>query len=429
MSRGRGGGDRRRRGHRPQGKVGLRSWRPSARAVLVPPLSASAHILGAYRIQNAELLSIGAYTNTAPTGPYRGSGRPEGVYLIERLMDEAARVTRPRSGRDPPAQLHSHPTRFPYRTRVRRRLRLRRATPERSIAWWSWRTTPACAASRPSGARARRDRRDWASRPTSNPPTCWAGRAASSASSGPAKVTAVTGSSPHGQGHETTFAQIIADHLGVAHEDVIVRHGDTLGAPAGDRHVRQPQRRASAAAPWRRPRPRSGRRAAGLAARLLEASPEDFSPCAAAFRSMGVPGAPGQLGARRRIRASRDGAAAGGDPRARGDRVLSPGPARRGASAPARRRPGRPRYRPGFAWSAFFAVDDCGNAINPLLVDGQIVGGLPRGSARRCLEHDRLRRGRPAPDRHVHGVCDPACGRHAGAGGRSHRDADRRSTR
>src|SRR5262249_39530644 len=45
------------------------------------------------------------------------------------------------------------------------------------------------------------------------------------------KVTAITGSSPHGQGHETTFAQIIADQLGVAWEDVVVRHGDTLGAP------------------------------------------------------------------------------------------------------------------------------------------------------------------------------------------------------
>ena len=61
---------------------------------LVPPMYASTHIFGPYRSRNAELLSIGVYTNTAPTGPYRGSGRPVGVYLIERLMDEAARATR-----------------------------------------------------------------------------------------------------------------------------------------------------------------------------------------------------------------------------------------------------------------------------------------------------------------------------------------------
>jgi CO/xanthine dehydrogenase Mo-binding subunit len=43
---------------------------------LVPPMSASTHIFGPYRIQNAELLSLGVYTNTAPTGPYRGSAVP-----------------------------------------------------------------------------------------------------------------------------------------------------------------------------------------------------------------------------------------------------------------------------------------------------------------------------------------------------------------
>ncbi|HET7340209.1 MAG TPA: molybdopterin cofactor-binding domain-containing protein, partial [Methylomirabilota bacterium] len=46
-------------------------------------------------------------------------------------------------------------------------------------------------------------------------------------------VTAITGSSPHGQGHETTFAQIVAEHLGVDAAAVTVRHGDTQGAPHG----------------------------------------------------------------------------------------------------------------------------------------------------------------------------------------------------
>ena len=46
-------------------------------------------------------------------------------------------------------------------------------------------------------------------------------------------VTAFTGTSPHGQGHETTFAQIIADQLGVDFDQVIVRHGDTSTTPMG----------------------------------------------------------------------------------------------------------------------------------------------------------------------------------------------------
>ena len=46
-------------------------------------------------------------------------------------------------------------------------------------------------------------------------------------------VTAFTGTSPHGQGHETTFAQIIADQLGVDFDQVVVRHGDTSTTPMG----------------------------------------------------------------------------------------------------------------------------------------------------------------------------------------------------
>jgi carbon-monoxide dehydrogenase large subunit len=47
-------------------------------------------------------------------------------------------------------------------------------------------------------------------------------------------VTAFTGTSSHGQGHETTFAQIIADHLGVDFDKVVIRHGDTLNTPMGN---------------------------------------------------------------------------------------------------------------------------------------------------------------------------------------------------
>src|SRR5439155_8196261 len=47
-------------------------------------------------------------------------------------------------------------------------------------------------------------------------------------------VTAITGTSAHGQGHETTFAQIIADHLGVDYDKVVVKHGDTAAMPMGN---------------------------------------------------------------------------------------------------------------------------------------------------------------------------------------------------
>ncbi len=46
-------------------------------------------------------------------------------------------------------------------------------------------------------------------------------------------MTAITGSSAHGQGHETTFAQVVADALGMTPEDVTVVHGDTRSGPEG----------------------------------------------------------------------------------------------------------------------------------------------------------------------------------------------------
>ena len=47
-------------------------------------------------------------------------------------------------------------------------------------------------------------------------------------------VTAYTGTSAHGQGHETSFSQILSDHLGVPFDKIVVRHGDTLNTPMGN---------------------------------------------------------------------------------------------------------------------------------------------------------------------------------------------------
>ncbi len=126
---------------------------------LVPPMSASTHIFGPYRIQNAELLSVGVYTNTAPTGPYRGSGRPVGVYLIERLMDEAARATnldpveiRRRNFIAPDAFPVSHTVRTSPTTPV--------TTRARSIAWWSLPKLSGAPSRAGGGAPPRRDHGD-----------------------------------------------------------------------------------------------------------------------------------------------------------------------------------------------------------------------------------------------------------------------------
>jgi carbon-monoxide dehydrogenase large subunit len=348
---------------------------------LVPPMSASTHICGPYRIQNAELLSVGVYTNTAPTGPYRGSGRPVGVYVIERLMDEAARATRL-----DPVEIRRRnfvpPEAFPHRTPF-------------GVAYDSGNYARALDrvveladyhALRREQVRARERGEIMgigiAAYVESTNVLGWESGVVRVERSG--KVTAVTGSSPHGQGHETTFAQIIADQLGVPHEDVIVRHGDTLGAPQaigtfGSRSAGLGGNALAQAAIEVRDK---GRR---LAARLLEASPEDLQLVRGGFQVKGVP-----------------------EKIIGWDRVGEFAP--RGIGLPPQETPGLEvtvffrQDHPSWSFGAglamvrvdrdtgrvrlerFVAVDDCGNAINPLLIEGQIVGGFAQGLGQVLLE-------------------------------------------
>jgi aerobic carbon-monoxide dehydrogenase large subunit len=348
---------------------------------LVPPMSHATHIFGPYRIQNAELLSLGVYTNTAPTGPYRGSGRPVGVYLIERLMDEAARAT----GLDPVEIRRRNfipPGAFPHRTPF-------------GVAYDSGNYARAMDRVVELADYPRLRRNQAAARQRgeifgigvaayveSTNVLGWESGVVRVERSG--KVTAITGSSPHGQGHETTFAQIIADQLGVAHADVIVRHGDTLGAPQsigtfGSRSAGLGGNALAQAAAEVREK---GRR---LAARLLEASPDDLQIGRGGFQVKGVP-----------------------EQVVGWDRVGEF--AHRGMGLPPDEKPGLEatvffrQDQPSWSFGAglaevridrdtglvrierFVAVDDCGNAINPLLVDGQIVGGFAQGLGQTMLE-------------------------------------------
>src|SRR5262249_28598415 len=61
---------------------------------LWPALFSQLFMTGAYDIQRIHLTLEGVFTNTSYTGPYRGAGRPESIYIVERLIDEAARTLR-----------------------------------------------------------------------------------------------------------------------------------------------------------------------------------------------------------------------------------------------------------------------------------------------------------------------------------------------
>ena len=102
------------------------------------------------------------------------------------------------------------------------------------------------------------------------------------------KVEVVTGASPHGQGHETAWSQIVADRLGVPFEDVEVLHGDTQVVAQGPGHLRLAV--AGGRRRWRSctPRTRSSRRPRPVAAHLLEAIADDLEFASGQFTVKGT---------------------------------------------------------------------------------------------------------------------------------------------
>jgi carbon-monoxide dehydrogenase large subunit len=189
----------------------------------VSALTTALLVTGAYDIPTAEVEIVGARTNKVPTGPYRGAGRPEAAYLIERMVDEAAREL----GVDP-VEL--------------RRQNLVREFPHETPLGWTYDSGDyeRCldrALELAEFARFRGERRDgrrlgfgvamMIERSGGN----WESATARREPDG--RIVVRTGSSPHGQGHETTFAQIVADELGIDPEAVDIHWGDSQAGPAG----------------------------------------------------------------------------------------------------------------------------------------------------------------------------------------------------
>jgi carbon-monoxide dehydrogenase large subunit len=186
-------------------------------------------LVGCYATPVAEVEVTGVCTNKVPTGPYRGAGRPEAALAVERLVDRAA------------AELGLD------RIEVRRRnLIPRDAFPYRSPLGVTYDSGDYAGAldaalelSRWDALLAERDQLRAAGRLAGVGLALYVERA------GPGWETArlrleddgslvlFTGSSPHGQGHETTFAQIAAEELEITPEMVEVRWGDSHEIPKG----------------------------------------------------------------------------------------------------------------------------------------------------------------------------------------------------
>ena len=188
---------------------------------------------GLYRCKTFRAEVVGAFTNCFPTDAYRGAGRPEATYGIERIVDCLAAEL----GMDPAEirlqELHrAAGVPLCHRNRLDLRQRQLCSDPRHGARYHRLHRAPRRAAR----ARARRAGL-WASASATYGEICAFGPSPYTPAGGwefatvriepSGTVTVHTGISPHGQGEETTFAQIAADELGVSMDDVVIVHGDT----------------------------------------------------------------------------------------------------------------------------------------------------------------------------------------------------------
>ena len=193
---------------------------------------------GCYKVPALKFNQVGVLTNKMATDAYRGAGRPEATFLIERIMDIAAQKLQM-----DPAEIRRKnfpkPDEFPFQTsggvvydsanyEAALNLALERADYK---------------GLRRKQAELRKQGRYMGIGLSSYVEICAMGPSAAMPGGGwetgsvrierTGNVTVLTGASPHGQGQETTFAQIVADEFGIEPDDVVTIHGDTARIPSG----------------------------------------------------------------------------------------------------------------------------------------------------------------------------------------------------
>ncbi len=366
-------------------------------APLIPTALYLTLLSGLYKVPGIWGEMWGTLTNTVPVDAYRGAGRPEASYLLERLVDLAARDL----GMDPLDIRRKNfipPDEFPYQTPVA----FMYDSGDYNKLFDKAVELADYQGMRKAQEEARKQGRlvgigitgcIEASGPA---PSAVAGALGSAVGfwesavirvhpSG--KVTVFTGSHAHGQGHETTFAQIVADELGVSMDDVEIVHGDTASVPFGMGTYGSRSAAVGGSAIVNAAR-KVREKAMKIAAHQLEAAEEDVVYDQESGKIY-VKGAPDKA-------------------KAFGEIAL--------AAYTAHNLP--PGLEAGLEESAFYdpanftfpnsahiaqvevdpdtgkvtiqryvAVDDVGKVINPMVVEGQIIGGIVQGVGQALSEH------------------------------------------
>ena len=349
---------------------------------------------GPYEIPNYSVTFTGVFTHTTPTDAYRGAGRPEATYVLERTMDALAAEL----GMDRlELRRKNFVTEFPhtmasgltidsgdYHASLDRLLEIldldalkadqaaRREnedTKQLGVGFSTYNEMCGLAPSRILGA-IRYAVGGWDASTVRFQPL--------------GSVQVVAGTSPHGQGHETTFAQIVADQLGVSVDDVEVIHGDTASSQLG-MDTYGSRSLAVGGVALHHAGEKVIAKARQIVAHQLEVSEDDlefeegtFSVKGSADRSMTIQAAAFAAHSAHNL-------PDGMEPGLEATAVYDP---------------------PNFSWPGgahaavvevdtetgdtrlvrYVAVDDVGNPVNPQIIDGQVHGGLAQGIAAALYE-------------------------------------------
>jgi aerobic carbon-monoxide dehydrogenase large subunit len=338
----------------------------------IPPLRMMGMAPGCYQIRNCHVEVIAVLTNTVSTGPYRGAGRPEAVLNIERLVDKAAcdlgldRLEIRRKN-------FIRPEQFPYRTGVN--VEYDSGDYEKSLAEALRLSDYDQMMQYRDAARARGELVGVGISTFVEPSGGVGFESATVRVERTGEITVLTGASSHGQGHETVFAQVVADKLRISMEHVAIRHGDTLVVQqgVGTFGSRSAVMGGGALALATQ---RIIDKARQIAAHLLEASSEDIVQAEGGFAVAGVPNRNIPW---RQIAATAYGRPVPGlEPGLQETVFFDPEREAWGFGAHVAlvridRETGQPTLE------KLVLVDDCGVVLNPMIVEGQVHGGVAQG--------------------------------------------------
>ena len=350
---------------------------------------------GPYAIPNYDVTFTGVFTNTTPTDAYRGAGRPEATYVLERTMDLLAKelgidrleLRRQNFITEFPATLASGLTidSGDYHASLdklledldldeieaeQRTRRERGDAKQIGVGFSTYNEMCGLAPSRILGA-IRYAAGGWEQATIRCLPT--------------GTVQVVTGTSPHGQGHETAWSQIVADQLGCDPSEVEVLHGDTSVSSYGmDTYGSRSASRRRRGRLARRPR-RSSRRLARSWRTSSRSRPTTSSTSDGTFRVKGSPDKEMTVKAAAWAAWTAHDLPDGMEPGLEATATFDPS---------------------NFSWPAgahaavvevdtetgdarlvrYVAIDDVGTVVNPLIVEGQVHGGITQGIAAALYE-------------------------------------------